>query len=129
MINFGDIFIHREKEYVFLAKTEEIIYVAQILNSQETEKINRLSEIRAKSLKERKYKDHILYCIVILQTKDFKNRIVFLGKTGKDDLGYVFDEIICTLDNRDQVEIKNEILRPGSPVPLELKELIKQLDI
>lgn len=129
IINFGDVFTHREKEYIFLAKTEEIIYAAQILTIEESKNVNRLSEIRARSFDAEKYKNHSLYCIVTLRTEDFKNRIAFLGKTEKYDLGYIFNKLDYILDVQDKIEIKNEILRLGSPVPLILKELVKNLDI
>ena len=40
MLKFGDTFKYREKDYVYLAKTEEITYAAEILNKEYSEWLN-----------------------------------------------------------------------------------------
>jgi len=46
MLKFGDTFKYREKDYVYLAKTEEIIYVAEILNIENSKWLNSVYEKR-----------------------------------------------------------------------------------
>ncbi|PIZ00190.1 hypothetical protein COY62_03940 [bacterium (Candidatus Howlettbacteria) CG_4_10_14_0_8_um_filter_40_9] len=44
LIKFGDVFNYGEKDYVFLAKTEDIIYVAEILDTESTKRIKEFTE-------------------------------------------------------------------------------------
>ncbi len=41
---FGDIFRYKDKEYVFLVKTEDIWYVAEILNLELTKLLDNLTK-------------------------------------------------------------------------------------
>ena len=96
-ISFGDIFQHEEKEYIFLAKTENIIYAAEILSTEKTEKINTLLQKRISSSKDGIIEDCILYCYVVLQTEQFKNRCAHFAHSGKDDFKFIFDKnAYCT---------------------------------
>lgn len=45
-LTFGDVFRYNEKEYIFLAKTEDKIYAAQILTPVDTERVDKLFKIR-----------------------------------------------------------------------------------
>lgn len=77
-IKFGDVFKHKEKEYVFLAKTEELVYAAEILSKELTSKIDNLYQ------KISKYDggcvNRIIYCYVMLKTEEFKDRMIFFGE-------------------------------------------------
>ena len=126
-IKFGDIFKYREKEYVFLAKTEEIFYTSQILAEKETKQINDLFEKRCRGQNRERLKRHPLYCYVILKTEEFKNRMAHFKNTGQDELGLI-DKTGNTLNEEDLREIKKEIINPNSPLPRELKQLVATLD-
>lgn len=125
MIKFGDVFRYKEQDYVFLAKTPEILFAAQILEKEDSDDF-----IRARNVIERKQSvksSNLAYCFVILRTAEFKKRIAHLANTGQDEL--VFDQFLCTLDPEDLKEIQREILADGSPVPRGLKELVKDIEI
>lgn len=127
MIKFGDTFLHKEKEYVFLAKTEDIVYAAQILDEQKTNNVNRLYELKSRT---ERCEDRILFCFVILKTEEFKNRMVHFKNTARGEDKINFDELKENVLNSDDLrEIKEEIVRSGSPIPLELKEMIKKFDV
>jgi len=127
-IKFGDVFRYREKEYIFLAKTVELIYVCQILDETNTQKINSLYEKISKH--DDDCKNRPAFCYIILQTKEFKDRMAHLGKdTEKDEFGLDFDKMGIILDKKDLEAIKKEIENSKSPTPLGLKELIHNIDI
>ena len=44
LVQFGSIFRHKEKEYVFLAQTDEILYAALILDDGQTRQLKNMSE-------------------------------------------------------------------------------------
>jgi hypothetical protein len=125
MITFGDVFQFREKQYVFLAKTEEIIYAAEIHDQQTTDKFVRLYEI--KDAQNKINPNSLVFCFVILQTTDFKDRMAHLGNTAKNEL--VFEEVIGKLESKDLEELKEQILLETSAVPLQLKTLIRDIVI
>jgi len=128
-IKFGDIFRYKEEEYVFLAKTDEIVYAGQILDKAKTRKIDDLCEKRFRGNIDSRIKNLPLYCYVMLYTDEFKDRMAFLGKTGEDEFDYTFDLTGQTLNEQDIFEIKKEIIDPSSPIPGILRELIEALDI
>ena len=129
-VKFGDVFEYQGTDYVFLAETTEIIYAAKILNREQTEKIqsqyNRL--ISSGRGSKSPVLDHVIYCFVILHTEEFSGRMAHFAKTGENDFQIAVNHI-CTLSFEDKKEIKEEILRKGSAVSLQLKELVRDIEV
>ena len=126
-IKFGDVFRYREKEYVFLVQTEEVIYAAKILDQENTERVQKLaSRPRAMNITNQ---GNVAYSFIILHTADFRSRAAHLGNPGGAEHQISSFDLICTLDKEDVTNIKKEILEDGSTVPIELIELVKQLNV
>ncbi|MCX6712761.1 MAG: hypothetical protein NTY66_00975 [Candidatus Vogelbacteria bacterium] len=128
-INFGDVFRFKEKDYIFLAKADQVVFVAQILDGQSTREIKSLYESKCRNGHIEKVKSNILYCFVELTTEDFKGRLAHFKDTERDDQNFFIEERYLTLDKTDQQELKKEIESKESSVPLLLKDLISKLDI
>lgn len=126
MIKFGDVFRHSEKEYVFLAQADEIIYAAEILNSEYTKKVRLMYEQKVKTNSIEKVKNNVLYCFVILDTEAFKGRMAHFARTEGNEFAPNFD-VIDSLDADDLADIKNEIIAENTAVPIRLKEIVKSL--
>lgn len=124
-LTFGDIFRYNEREYIFLAKTEDKIYTAQILTPADTEKVNRLFNLREAS---NRPTISSLYCFVILQTADFKDRAAHLQNTGNVAFTNLIEKLPVALDVEDLKNIKLEITRK-STISIELKELVKEIKL
>jgi hypothetical protein len=129
-IVFGDIFEHDGREYIYLAKTEEVIYAAQILPPEKSRKVDDLFRRRMATGKmvQATVGNNILYCYVMLKTKEFKERCAHFANTGKDDFGISINKLAVILDTEDIKQIKEEILSKNA-IPTELKELVKGLAI
>lgn len=127
IIKFGDVFKYKEKEFVYLAKTDEILYVAEILNKEITSKINARYENIERNGKFAKYKDHPLYCFVMLTTKELKDRMAHFYKPGHNEGDLNFGGIFCSLNISDLRDIKSAILK--GPVPKELQKLVKNINV
>jgi hypothetical protein len=123
MFKFGDVFRYDGIEYVFLAKIDGLVYAAEILNEVKGRSILTL-EAR---LGEKKKSGEILFCYVILQTEEFKNRMAHLHGAKDGDANIQFDFTSASLSNEDLVCMKREIME--GPLPLILKEAIKDIDI
>lgn len=126
-IKFGDIFKHREKDYVFLAKTDETLYAAEILDIEQTTKVERLNNFRARGPDAGRYKNNPLFCYVILSTEEFKNRGAHFGVPTPD--GVIIDKTGFILNKEDMRALQRDISDPASPVANELKQLVKDLAI
>jgi len=127
---FGDLFEYNDKTYIFLAKTENIIYVAEVLGLRLSKKID--EECQRAIARNRRIDEKVLYCYVKLQTEEFKERLAFLGGAGKDgniDYRDLFSKLPIALKKEDLKQIYSEITRDKSLLPIGLKELIKKLDI
>lgn len=127
MITFGEVVKYKEVEYVYLAATEEVIYLAKILNHTDGEAINKLYIKRQSqgAMSNIKIADSPLYCFVQLTTNEFKDRLAHFHQPGQDfGRDYIMDSI-GRLNDADLKEIKETIMK--GPVPLELKELIKNI--
>lgn len=128
LITFGDVFRYREKNYVYLDRTEEIVYAALILPTEDTilleEQYNRVSK---QPHRLEQLKNHPLYCYVILRTENFRDRAAYLGKPEMDnDLNL---DVVSKLNKEDLQEIKKEIMLKDSPVSHKLKELIADIEV
>lgn len=123
-IVFGDVFEHNNKFYVFLVKSEEVLYVAEILNLEKSQLLER--SFNAAIRKNRPIRNP-LYCYVKLETEKFKDRVAHCGLPGKDIFSIKKSSII--LKSKDIKAIYKEIRDDKAPVPIELKKLVKELDI
>ena len=124
---FGDIFRYGDKDYIFLAETEDVLYAARILNKEQTTILTRGTEaaIRRNSL----MLDNLTYSFVILQTRELRERAVYFASTGKDRFdGPIFTPLNIELSKEDSKGIKDEITKKKC-VSLKLKELVKDIDI
>jgi len=126
-IVFGDIFRYENREYIFLVQADNITYAARILEVNESKIINGLYEKRVAS--NSVLEKNILYCYVKLETAQFKGRIAHFKNTGQDDFRLLIEKLSYSLDAKDKKQIKDEILRKDSPVPIGLKELIRDISI
>lgn len=132
MITFGEVIKFKEAEYVYLAATDEIVYLAKILNREEGNKINQLylKRLGGGAMTNIKVADHAIYCFVMLTTTEFKDRMTHLAKPPLGhDFGsqFMFDRI-GQLNTNDLKEIKQTIMTTGH-VPIELKELVENIEI
>ena len=126
---FGDIFRYNEKEYIFLAKTEEVLYAAQILNPEISGRIDKVYQSKIYNGKLTKVLEgNILYCYVILQTEEFKDRMAHFATTGKDGFSPLLEKLPLQLNKEDLKAIKAEIVEKNA-IPLALKELVKSIPV
>lgn len=124
-LTFGDIFRYNEREYIFLAKTEERIYTAQILTPEDTKRVDRLFKLREAS---NRPTNLTIYCYVILQTADFKNRAAHLHNTGNVVFISPIEKLPIVLNIEDLKNIKSEIMRKNT-ISIELKELVRDIQL
>lgn len=124
-LTFGDIFRYNEKEYIFLAKTEDRIYVAQILTPVDTERVDKLFKIREAT---NKPTNLTIYCYVILQTADFKDRAAHLHNTGNVTFTSFIEKLPTALNLEDLKNIKMEIVKKNT-ISIELKELVQDIQL
>ena len=131
IIDFGSVVYYNEIEYVFLAETEEIIYLARILNKEDTKKIlEQYKKVYSTGSKNTPIRlQNPLYSFIELKTDQFRDRIAHLNRTDQSfDSAMIFRKI-CDLLNEDKRDLKKEILRETSAVPRELKTLIKKITL
>lgn len=122
---FGSIFRYNEELYVFLAATDEIIYAAKILDPEKIRRINELDNIRASRPYASRSDGNKLFWYVILTTEDFQNHAAHLANTDQDaSREHFFDWIGKSLNESDIVNLRQEILKAGSPAPGGLREII-----
>ncbi len=122
---FGETFRLDNSEYVFLTKTPEIWYVAEILNDEKSDSLKRFSEKQVFTNHDVSNKP--LLCFVELKTDDYKNRIAHFGNTQKNDISDYISPLNIALCKEDMLDVIETIL--NGPVPNELKELIKNISI
>jgi hypothetical protein len=128
-VKFGDVFKFKEKDYIFLAKSDQIIFAAEILDGGSTKQIKDLYERSCRNGRIEKVKSNILYCFVELSTEEFKGRMAHFVKSEKDENNFFIGESYLSLDKKDILELKKEIEQENSAVPILLKELVAKLDI
>ncbi len=124
---FGSVFMYKGKEYVFLAKTESIVYAAEILSTQASTQIDRLFQKQVAGGKDVNVRQHWLYCYVMLTTHDYEGRSAHMGKTGQDNFSSFVDPLQKELNAEDLKNIKDGIMNGN--VPLELKDLVKNIQV
>jgi hypothetical protein len=124
LIQFGNVFRHNEKEYVFLAQAD-VVYAALILDRATTEKVNELSNRR--EMQNSVGKHHPAYAIVILETAEFAGRGAHFARTDQADHQITAFDVIGSLNRGDCSKIKEEIVSKDSVVPIKLIEIVKEL--
>lgn len=127
---FGNIFNFNEKDYVFLAKTEDVIYAAEIFDNEKSILCKKaLGKITKNSQQSYKLRQQPLYCFIVLRTEEFKERVAHYGQSAQGDVPNFFENPICSLNSTDLTELHKELLNDDSAVPELLKELIKDIKI
>lgn len=127
-LSFGDVFQYNNKEYIFLAETEDILYAARILNPNKSTILKRTYESAVKR-NSPLVETNAAYSFVVLQTKEFKERAASFFDTGNerfDDYEYI--SLNVTLCREDLLEIKEEITKKKC-ISRTLKELVKDIEI
>lgn len=127
LVKFGDVFRHREKEYVFLAETDDAVYAAKILSGDETEKFEQLSARLETTPSVRK--KSFAFSYVVLNTEDFRGRAAHLASTDDSEHQVTRFDVITALNQEDSSAIAKEILSDNTPVSLRLIEIVKGLNI
>lgn len=127
MITFGEVLNFEGAQYVYLAATEEIIYLAKILSRSEAERINNLCARRQSDGQINRVDNSPLYCFVILSTDEFRDKMAHLGKT---DHGFNLDSYMDSIGRLNKIDLRaiKKTISSG-PVPIELKELVKNIVI
>jgi len=125
-IQFGDIFRHNEREYVFLSQSE-VVYAALILGESVTERVIKAYE-RLDKLKSPQ-KNNAAYVIVVLDTNEFKGRGAHFARTDNTDHQTTTFDKIGKLNKEDCLKIKEEIVSEKSVVPIKLIEIVKALNV
>lgn len=130
IITFGNVFHYKEKDYVFLAKIEDIIYAAEILNDELSFECKKIRDSVAKnSTKSYKFSQNIMFCFVELRTDEFKERVAFYGKPQMDEAPDSFQNVIGVVNNDDLANLHKELLEDSMVIPIELKEQLQEIKI
>ena len=131
IVNFGEVIEYEGKEYVYLAATHELIYLARILDHDQTKALLQRSDIAFTSggiPKTTVQTQNVLYSYVILTTREVEERAAHLARTDYPfNSSFVFNKI-CPLNKNDHEELRKEILQEGSAAPLGLKSLIRVIE-
>lgn len=124
---FGDVFVYNEKEYIYLAETEDILYAARILNLENSRLLN--NGYQSAVRRNNPVVEGPLYSFVILQTKELKERAASFFNTGNDKFdSYTFIPLKIQLSKKDLEGIKEEITTKRC-VSLRLRELVKDIQL
>jgi hypothetical protein len=123
--NFGDIISYRNEEYVFLASTEDSIFLAKILSHEDSETVKSLDKkMTDNGLPHAMNK--LSVCFIVLSTAEFKNRAVFYGRTQ-----YPFDmltnKLSTYINDADLKALKQEILQSRATSTILKEEMEKIL--
>ena len=131
-MNFGDCVKYDGRDYIFLAASAEIIYLALIPSVEHSQKFVKFRDaaykdtVRAERADGKNY-----YCFIELSTADFKRRIAHYGlpegQIGDYDLRDFMDEI-GSLDLKDRKALRDAIISDGAVARI-LKILIEGLEI
>lgn len=126
---FGDIFRYNDTEYIYLAQTEDLTYAAKILNETVAQKIEGLyNKKECNGQMNPTAESNILYCYVILKTKEMKDKMAHFQQTKQDSTSLIQEKLPIRLNNDDLRNIKEEIIS-RSAIPLGLKEAVKDIRI
>jgi len=130
IVTFGNVFTYEEKDYVFLAKIDDIIYAAEILNCEKSVQYKKIVDRSIKnSTQSYKLRQNALYCFVELKTKEFDKRVAFYGKPEHNYVPDFLENVVCSLESDDLKNLQKELLNDDVAVPKALKEQIKDIKI
>lgn len=122
-VSFGDVFEYGGKEYIFLAATGDIFYVALILSIQDSKTVTHLFNMNLAKNQDHKLSS-VLYCFVTLTTEEFKDRCANFGNPGRDSFSMAVNKLAASLNDKDKRQLRNGILNSRA-APIGLKDLIK----
>lgn len=121
-MNFGDIFLYNEENFVFLVREDDIIFAALILDKEQTQRLDRWRDREFKKSNSRA-DGQTEFCYVVLTTEAFKERAAHYGNPDKDvDISL---DIYDKLDSEDVEKLKNEIIQDNAVMPA-LKMAVKK---
>lgn len=123
---FGDVFKLREKEYIFLTKTEEVLYAAEILNKEMSTEVVKGYNSALKNNKEVAQRN-VVYCFVALSTRELEGRVAHLGRPDQGGSSMI-EKLTIALDKKDIKAIKEEIENRAT-IPQILKESVVDIQI
>lgn len=129
LVQFGDVFRFKEKEYVFLAQTDDVLYAGLILDDYFTQQLLKMSDKVETSLRASYKRTSGYYSFVVLKTSEFQNRATWFAKTDNAEHQALRLEVIGSVNTEDRKAIKNEICSKNSSLPLKLIELVRDLNI
>ncbi len=115
-LKFGDIFVQGESEYIYLGNSEDITYVAKILDTATSREVERMF---FKNVIKNKATTGPLYSFIKLESHDYYGRIASLINP---IINLYKHKKISSCENNDKTNLREEILASRG-VPLGLKEL------
>jgi hypothetical protein len=129
-MTFGDVIKYKAKEYVYLAATDEIAYLAVMPNAElSRDFINRREVVFNRASKTaRAAQDTIAWCFIILSTEEFKERIAHYGRSAEEYREEYFLDKIGKLNIEDQKALREEILKDNA-APGGLRDLVQDIQI
>lgn len=125
---FGDVFLYKGIEHVFLVDAGEVWYAAKIISKIHTKILSREYE-RAVARSKARTERMPLYCFVELQTREFKDRAAHLHHSQKNSYSEIPKPLAIKLTDEDKKAIRDIIITKKSPVPGQLKKLVKKLEL
>lgn len=129
LVKFGDVFRHREREYVFLAETDDAVYAARILNERETQRFETLADqLTARAANPTRIGSSA-FSYVILNTEEFRDRAAHLASTEHSEHQTSRFDVFSTLTAEDCASIARVILSENSHVSMRLIEIVRGLNI
>ena len=131
MLKFGDIFKYQEFDYVYLSLVDQNLYAAKILSPKESLLIKEQYERTQKNIAKRNSVErNSLYCFTILSTKGYQDQMAHF-KTAQS--GQAYDDTILPSNQAVNIDDLKEILKTirdkNSPLPIQLKESLKDVSI
>ena len=133
IMTFGKVFVMDGKEHIYLARFEEITYVAEILDNHLSKWVKKKRDriFKNTNLTHKSYQNK-MYCFIELRTDQFVERVAHYGRPPVEDdpqNGFLAEEIIGELCKEDMKELHNEITKNDIAVDRQLKELISKISI
>lgn len=126
---FGDIIRYKDADYIFLAKTEDIIYLANILDKEITKQLKQREEslISQSGPNIERKLNSLVFCYIMLETEEFKGKAAHFGKPGYDNSLNLINKLAVRLSKEDIANLRNAVIQ--RPPNVELKELVEQITL
>ncbi len=127
-MGYGDIFTYLDRQYVYLAIIDQVLYAALIVGPQQAREVitARAGSVKKDGVLETRAKP--MFCFVELQTTGYEQHIASLARTDDDkNPGQVMhgeDDKLC---HEDLVEMQQEIVNGN--VPGVLKDQIRTIEL